>query len=141
MNATDLTSTINAMDEDKIEHLLKLLAEVELTISLAPRTGLMMLTVQDSFGPDFHLGEILVTEARVLLHGSEGFGMVIGEAPRYALAKAAADAVLRCPECPLVKQKLLHLLCREGQTQHQEEMRQAALVAATTVNFDLMPGA
>ena len=142
MSLAEMTDIVNDMDEQGVEQLLDLVAEVKLTISQPPRTGLMMLTVQDSFGTDFHLGEILVTEARVLLRGTEGFGMVIGEAPRRALAKAAVDALLRCPESTtIIQESLVNLLRRERLRQDQHNQEQAALIAATTVNFDLMAGA
>ena len=141
MISSDMTVLMNTMADERIEQLLTLFADVKLTVSLPPRTGLMMLTVQDSFGTDFHVGEVLVTEARVLFHGSEGFGMVAGEAPRRALARAAADAVLRCPEATVLQKSLLSLLRQEEGLQAARQAEQAALIAATKVNFDLMPGA
>lgn len=141
MTAADLTVLFEAMDDGMVEQLLALFADVELTISLPPRTGLMMLTVKDSFGTDFHVGEVLVTEARILFHGSEGFGMVAGEAPRRALARAAADAVLRYPESTVIQKNLLTLLLRDELLQKSRQAEDAGLVAATKVQFDLMPGA
>ena len=141
MTSSDLTVLINTMEDERIEHLLRLFTDVKLTVSLPPRTGLMMLTVQDSFGTDFHVGEVLVTEARVLFHGSEGFGMVAGEAPRRALARAAADAVLRCPESTVIQKNLISWLRQQEGLQATRQAEQTALVAATKVNFDLMPGA
>lgn len=141
MISNDLTGLFDAMDEQRIEQLLALFADVQLTVILPPRTGLLMLTLQDSLATDFHVGEVLVTEARVLYHGSEGFGMVTGEAPRRALASAAADAVLRCPESTVIQKSLVSLLLQEEMRQKTRQDEQANLVAATTVNFDLMPGA
>jgi len=141
MSSTDSTILLDAMDDLRIDQLLQLFTDVELTISLPPRTGLVMLTVQDSLGTTFHVGEVLVTEARVVFGGSEGYGMVTGDAPRRALARAAADAVLRCPKTTVVRQGLQALLGEEELRQNQRQAEQAALVAATKVNFDLMPGA
>ncbi len=141
MTSTAYTSLLDSMDDLRIEQLLALFSDVKLTVSLAPRTGLMMLSVQDSIGTDFHVGEVLVTEARILFHDIEGFGMVAGEAPRRALARAAADAVLRSPESSLIQKSLLSLLRQEEMLQQTIKAEQAALIAATKVNFDLMPGA
>ena len=141
MSCVDLTALIDTMDEQQVEMLLKLFASVELTITRPPRSGLMMLTMKDSFETDFHLGEVLVTEARVLFCGCEGFGMVMGESPRRALARAAADAVLRCPEPAGIRDQLIASLEQEEQMQKNRLAETAALVAATKVNFDLMPGA
>jgi alpha-D-ribose 1-methylphosphonate 5-triphosphate synthase subunit PhnG len=141
MGHADLTVLINTMDEQRVENVLALFAEVELTVSRPPRSGLMMLTVKDCFETDFHLGEVLVTEARVLFRGCEGFGMVSGEAPRRALARAAADAVLRCPEPTEIQDELRAHLEQEESMQKTRLAESATLIAATKVNFDLMPGA
>lgn len=141
MSRADLTALINTMDEQQVEQLLALFADVELTVSHPPRTGLMMLTVQDSFATDFHLGEVLVTEARVLFRGCEGYGMVSGEAPRRALARAAADAVFRCPDAADIQEGLRGCLHQEEVMEKTRQAESDALFAATKVNFDLMPGA
>ncbi len=141
MNCADMTALIDAMDEENVEDLLALFAGVELTIRCPPRSGLVMLTVKDSFETDFHLGEVLVTEARVLFRGCEGFGMAMGEAPRKALARAAADAVLRCPEPTAIQENLVARLKQEAVTLNRRLAESAALIASTKVNFDLMSGA
>ena len=141
MSRADLTVMINTMDEPGVENVLALFADVELTVNRPPRSGLMMLTVKDCFETDFHLGEVLVTEARVLFRGYEGFGMVSGEAPRRALARAAADAVLRCPEPTEIQDELRAHFEQEESMQKTRLAESASLIAATKVNFDLMPGA
>lgn len=141
MSSADLTALINTMDEQMVEQLLALLAYVELTVSRPPRTGLMMLTVKDSFDTDFHLGEVLVTEAGVIFRGCEGYGMVSGEAPRRALARAAADAVFRCADAVDIQESLRVFLHQEEAMERTRQAESSALVAATKVNFDLMPGA
>ncbi|WP_051328346.1 phosphonate C-P lyase system protein PhnG [Desulfatirhabdium butyrativorans] len=141
MSHADLTVLINTMDEQQVESLLELFANEELTVSRPPRTGLVMLTVKDCFETDFHLGEVLVTEARVVFRGCEGYGMIPGEAPRRALARAAADAVLRCSEPTGIQKDLRAFLEREEAIRETRLAEEAALVAATKVNFDLMPGA
>ncbi len=141
MRRADLTVLINTMDEQRVESVLALFADEALTVSRPPRSGLMMLTVKDCFETDFHLGEVLVTEARIVFRGCEGFGMVPGEAPRRALARAAADAVLRCPEPTEIQDNLRAQLEQEELMQKTRQAESAALVAATKVIFDLMPGA
>ena len=141
MIGNDLTLVIDTMDEERVESLLRMFAEVELTISRPPRTGLVMMAVHDSFATAFHPGEILVTEARVVFRGTEGFGMVLGEAPRRALARAACDAVLQCPEALPIKEQLCIFLRDEAAGQKIGQMESSALIGATKVNFDLMPGA
>lgn len=141
MSGQDLTVLIDTMDDKSVEQVLALFADMELIISSPPKSGLVMLTVKDSFETDFHLGEVLVTRASVVFRGWEGFGMVSGEAPRRALARAAADAVLRCPEATGIQDNLRACLQKEELMQKNRHTESAALIAATRVNFDLMPGA
>jgi phosphonate C-P lyase system protein PhnG len=126
MITQDLTATIDTMTEDKVEQLLQLFAEVDLTITQAPRSGLLMMAVHDSFNTAFHPGEVLVSEARVKFCGFEGFGMVIGEEPRRALARAAADAVLNYPGPTQVRDGVRRLLATEAVRRASEEYPEAA---------------
>ena len=141
MATKDMTMLIAAMDEQRVEQLLELFRDEELAVSMSPRTGLLMQTVKDCFETDFHLGEVLVTEASVCFRGVEGYAMVLGESPRKALARAASDAVLRFDQQSEVKARLLDLLEQEELLQNKQQAENAALVAATKVSFDLMPGA
>ena len=136
-----MTMLIETMGNMRVEKLLELLADVDLTVSLPPHSGLLMMTATDSFDTDFYPGEVLVTEARILFRGCEGFGMVLGESPHKALARAAADAILRFPEPTRIGEDLQIFLKQEEVLQKAERVKHAALVAATRVNFDLMPGA
>lgn len=140
MHEPDETGVIAGMDEAAIEELLTLFADLELTVTSPPRTGLLMMTATDSFNSDFHLGEVLVTEATVLLEDTDGYGLVMGEAPRKALARAATDALLRSGRQTELAQKTRLLLLREQKRQHATAAESAAMTAATRVNFDLMPG-
>lgn len=141
MSGQDLTVLIDTMDDETVEEVLALFADMELIVSSPPKTGLVMLTVKDSFETDFHLGEVLVTRAGVVFRGWEGFGMVSGEASRRSLARAAADAVFRCPEATGIKDNLRACLQKEELMQKKRLAENAALITATRVNFDLMPGA
>jgi alpha-D-ribose 1-methylphosphonate 5-triphosphate synthase subunit PhnG len=60
-----------------------------------PRLGLVMLSVLESVAEStFYAGEVLVTEVTLELVGRYGFGMVLGNDPRRALASALVDAAL-----------------------------------------------
>ena len=63
---------------------------------LQNRTGLVMMPYTDSAqGTMFHLGEVLVAEARIALpDGTEGYGMVIGRDLVFAMGVAVLDAAL-----------------------------------------------
>ena len=141
MYSSDLTAAVIGMDKREVEELLGLFAAEEITIIRPPRSGLIMMTATDSFSADFHLGEVLVTEAAVTIAGSEGFGMVIGEEPRKALARAAADALLRSGVPDGLCEAVLECLERSHLRQAARLAGEATLTAATRVSFDLMPGA
>lgn len=141
MSYEDLTDVINSMDDETVEQVLTLFAGLELTVIRPPCSGLVMFTVKDGFETDFHIGEVLVTEARVMFKGCEGFGMVLGESPRRALAKAASDALLRCPETTGICENLQAYLKQQKSLRTKKLMESSLLIAATKVNFDLMPGA
>lgn len=127
----------DSMDDTVVEQVLSLFADEDITVHSEPRTGLVMLTAKDSFNTDFHLGEVLVTDARVSCCGVEGFGMVVGESPRKAIARAAADAVLRSTGCD-VKDRLTDIIVSEQEKRNRKLSESSALVIATKVNFDLM---
>lgn len=141
MHSTDMTAAVISMNNSEVDELIGLLAAEEITITRPPRSGLIMMTVRDSFDTEFHLGEVLVTEAAVTVDGSEGFGMVAGEEPRKALARAAADALLRAGRPEPLCQAVGACLAKAQQRQADRLAGEAALTASTRVSFDLMPGA
>lgn len=56
------------------------------------RTGLVMLPMRDTAqGTNFHLGEVLVSEARIAAAGQEGYGMRQGRDLEAAMAMAVVD--------------------------------------------------
>ncbi|MDR3581256.1 MAG: phosphonate C-P lyase system protein PhnG [Oryzomonas sp.] len=141
MDNIDMTAAVIGMNDREINELIELLATEEMTITRPPRSGLIMMTVKDSFDTDFHLGEVLVTEATVSVGGNEGFGMVTGEEPRKALARAAADALLRAGRPERLCEAVQAFLSDAQNRQTAQVAAEAALTATTRVSFDLMPGA
>lgn len=56
------------------------------------RTGLVMLPMQDTAqGTNFHLGEVLISEARIRADGQDGYGMRRGRDLEAAMAMAVVD--------------------------------------------------
>ncbi|MEI6215198.1 MAG: phosphonate C-P lyase system protein PhnG [Desulfuromonadales bacterium] len=137
----DPTAAIIVMNDREVDELLALLVSVEMEIIRPPRAGLVMMTVTDSLATDFHLGEVLTTEAEVLLGGERGYGMIVGEEPRKALARAAADALLRGGRPVMLCRQVRDFLELASLRQREYLASEAALVASTRVNFDLMAGA
>lgn len=59
---------------------------------LENRTGLVMLPMRDTAkGVNFHLGEVLVSEARITADGQDGYGMRRGRDLEAAMAMALID--------------------------------------------------
>jgi alpha-D-ribose 1-methylphosphonate 5-triphosphate synthase subunit PhnG len=141
MQNNDPTTAIIGMNSKEVDDLITLLVNEDIQITRPPRAGLLMMTVKDSLSVDFHLGEVLTTEAEVLLNGERGYGLIIGEEPRKALARAAADALLRSGRPATLCGQVSDCLEQARQRQIFRHAEDAALVASTRVNFDLMAGA
>jgi len=100
-----------------------------------PRRALVMLRVRETVANSlFNAGEILVTEVKLELDGQFGFGMIIGDSPRRAMAVALVDAALRkggsvADQLQRELAELDHQLTKKNQ--HLE-----ALVATTKVEFE-----
>lgn len=102
-----------------------------------PRQGLVMLRVRETVANSlFNAGEVLVTEVKLELDEQFGFGMVIGNNPRRAMAVALVDAALR-KGGPIADQLRRELIELERQlTDANQQMN--GLVAATKVEFERM---
>lgn len=100
---------------------------------LENRTGLVMLPATDmAQGARFHLGEVLVSEAKVQLAGMEGYTVCLGRDLEQALAIAIVDAALQGnSHTDLILQFI------EGQKQVQESADVALIkqVEATRVEM------
>lgn len=123
------------MDSRAVSRLLTTLASERLTVIKAPEAGLLMMSVRDPFDTDFHLGEILVTEAYVERDGMRGYGMVMGDDPERALAAASIDLLSR--SCG-VGQKIERFLASQSKKIAEKEKAEKALVARTRVRFESM---
>lgn len=63
------------------------------TVVTPPRAGTLMLRLREPVQGDvFNAGEVLVTEAAVIIDGQHGYGMRLGREPEATLAAAILDA-------------------------------------------------
>lgn len=134
-----LTAVVNDMSLDAVQELLSLAQRAPIEIANPPKSGLSMMHVLDAFDSEFLLGEVLVTRTEVQLDGRHGFGMVPGDAPERALARACAEVLLQGPD-QLLRAQMQKLLEREQQELDIRRQREAQLIAATKVIFELMAG-
>jgi alpha-D-ribose 1-methylphosphonate 5-triphosphate synthase subunit PhnG len=123
--------------EDVDRKILKMLAGSPVSIRREPSTGLVMMTVTDGAGMDFHMGEVLMTEAEVEYEGKIGYAMVVGNKTDKALARACISAVMESADSAL-KKRLCKYLVREAKKIRSKEAIAEALYASTKVNFESM---
>jgi phosphonate C-P lyase system protein PhnG len=118
-------------------NLLGWLSEYPLTIRRKPTIGLVMMTVTDSNGQAFHLGEVLVTEAEVSYNDKIGYAQVIGNQPQKALVRACAAAILESGDSRL-QARLKRFLWRPAGKIRMKEKKEKQRISSTRVNFEVM---
>lgn len=113
------------------EPLIAQLGDIEV---LENRTGLVMLPMQDTAqGTNFHLGEVLVSEARVMADGQDGYGMRRGRDLEAAMAMALVDLSVACGTA---HPEVSAFLDAEDAAQAKEDHDRLCRVAATRVNME-----
>lgn len=127
--------------EEQVSHLAALVTQAysasQVKLLSGPRLGLVMLRMQETVAnSQFNAGEVLVTEVSLELEGQFGFGMVMGNAPRRAMAVALLDAAIR-KGGPLSEQLLSEIaeLARQLQFGRQQVQQ---MIAASKVEFETM---
>lgn len=109
--------------------------DTAVTIISGPKVAMVQLRMRESVNNSvFNAGEVLVTETRLELNGTFGFGMIIGNNPEHATALAVIDAALRMPNP--VHAPLNDMLARLDAELMQRQQRQFAASASTKVEFD-----
>jgi alpha-D-ribose 1-methylphosphonate 5-triphosphate synthase subunit PhnG len=96
----DHADALNVLARARPEHLKNLAESLldrlgDLTV-IANRTGLVMVPMRDTVeNVDFHLGEVLVSEAHIAdASGRIGYGMITGRDLERAMAMAVVDLAL-----------------------------------------------
>lgn len=128
---------VTKMDDSSIEKMICLMPANDIDIVKTPQTGLLMMAVKDSFGVEFYLGEILVTEVEVRYDGKKGYSMVMGDEPDRAIAAAVVDVVLKSDNANL-KVKVNRVLAACMKRVNKNENQRGKLTARTKVSFETM---
>ncbi len=98
------------------------------------RTGLVMLPMRDTAqGVHFHLGEVLMSEARISAAGIEGYGMRRGRDLEAAMAMALVDL---CIALGLRHDACAAFVEAEAQSQAAEDEATLKRVEATRVDME-----
>lgn len=102
-----------------------------------PNHGLVMVKVRETARRSlFYLGEMLITQCKVLINGHLGLGMVKGDEPELAYDLAVIDAAYQA-ELPETKDWTRTLLHEDERIkQHDRDFRNKVL--KTKVNFQTM---
>jgi len=112
-------------------------ASAEVTLVATPRVGLVLVTVRESARRSlFHLGEVLVTEAKVRVSGVPGLGILQGRDLDAALDLAVVDAAWNAG-LPLTAGWISRMEAAETALEATLDREQAAL-AATRVEFETL---
>lgn len=135
--AETFSACITQIPERAVRKLLGLLADKELTLVRGPSTGLVMMSALDSFQADFYLGEVLVTEVEVTYGECRGYGMVIGDDPERAIARASVEAVEASPN-RILQERVNRFLRAEAKKLETHRKKEATLIARTRVDFETM---
>ncbi len=129
-----LTQYLSANEFDAIEAVFD---NEEIELTKPPSCGFIMMTVKDAFNTDFHLGEVLVTTAEVIIEGEAGHGTVLGDNPRGAVVAATAEGILRNPESRY-RDALRRVIADIEEKHRQRRQKEEGLVAASKVSFEEM---
>lgn len=102
-----------------------------------PRLGLLLTTVRESARRSlFHLGEVLVTEAKARLGDAPGLGLIQGRDTQAAWDLAVIDAAFAA-QLPITQAWLPRLEVAERDLEARLDQEQRAL-AATRVEFETL---
>lgn len=130
-----LSQTPTAVVVAMAEQILASYPDTAITLISGPKVAMVQLRMRESVNNSvFNAGEVLVTETRLELNGTFGFGMIIGNNPEHATALAVIDAALRMqtPTHPPLTDMLAHLDAELTLRQQH----QFAASASTKVEFD-----
>jgi alpha-D-ribose 1-methylphosphonate 5-triphosphate synthase subunit PhnG len=131
-------SVLVRMDGRAVERLLQILSRENIVVRRGPETGFLMMTARDASESDFHMGEVLVTEAEVEYGGRRGYAVVMGNEPEKAMVRAAVEVILAGGDVALVG-RIERVLSVEAKKQTAASRRASDLLAGTKVNFEMMP--
>lgn len=130
-----MLSVLARADADRLKTFAEpLIAAFDDITVIENRTGLVMLPMQDTAqGTNFHLGEVLVSEARIAAGGHEGYGMRRGRDLEAVMAMALVDLA--------VATGLAHVACSDFiETEHTHQARadhdRLCKVEATRVDME-----
>ena len=122
---------------EETQVLLELLAPDGAEVTREPAPALVMMDARDCFGTPFHLGEVLVTTARVRGNDRVGHGSILGDEPAKALLLACLD-LLDDQQQAIARVRLAPHLERLARRAELGRGRAAQMAGSTRVEFESM---
>jgi phosphonate C-P lyase system protein PhnG len=95
LSSADVHRAVSAMNRPAVRALLEAISAQGAEIIKEPETGLIMMNTRDCFNTEFHLGEVLVTQAEVRIGEQRGWGMIMGDDGERALLLAGLEVILQ----------------------------------------------
>jgi alpha-D-ribose 1-methylphosphonate 5-triphosphate synthase subunit PhnG len=128
-------STLARADSERLKAFAEpLIADLPQIKVVENRTGLVMLPMRDTAqGTHFHLGEVLMSEARITAGTQEGYGMRRGRDLEAAMAMAVVDAAVALG---ISTAACLTFLAAEADAQANADHDTLCSVEATRVNME-----
>lgn len=128
-------STLARADVDRLKGFAEpLIADLPQIEVVENRTGLVMLPMRDTAqGTHFHLGEALMSEARITTGDQEGYGMRRGRDLEAAMAMALVDAAVALG---VSRAECVAFLSAEADAQINADRDTLCRVEATRVNME-----
>ncbi|MDD5723476.1 MAG: phosphonate C-P lyase system protein PhnG [Syntrophales bacterium] len=123
------------MDKKAIRKIARKLMDKDIKVIAPPESGFIMMTVKDSFGTGFHLGEVLVTRAEVEVDGERGYAMAMGGDHAKVMMIAVINAVLKTGD----RARIIGKIKTEERKLVKKIDEERALIASTRVSFEVMP--
>lgn len=117
----------------------RLASSYKIKIIQEPETFLVMMPAQDSVEQSkFYLGEVLITEAVVEIHGTPGYGFAMEDNPAQALAYAIINAALAhgIPEA----EEIQNIMSQQEAILESQKRQEERMIASTRVNFAILEG-
>lgn len=135
MSHSEMMEVLARSDAEKLKAFADpLVAKLDTIEVIENRTGLVMLPMRDTArGTHFHLGEVLMSEARISVDGVEAFGMRRGRDLEAAMAMAVVDA---CVSLGREAARCADFIAAEARRLEAEDRETLRRVEATRVNME-----
>ncbi len=131
----DMLEVLSRCDADRLKAFAEpLVSTLEAIEVIENRTGLVMLPMRDTAqGTHFHLGEVLMSEARISADGVEAFGMRRGRDLEAAMAMAVVDA---CVSLGRESERCAEFVAAEARQLKSDDRETLRRLEATRVNME-----